>query len=122
MAAYVWQQETGEAFDAATSKPGTPYLGTHYVADSQPDDTAGTSRRPQFACYLLFNGVLGDKRPAGGNVLTRDVLAELLALHERFAPVDTPLVVYGESVRVGPARLAAARVTFRQIPYDISAQ
>ena len=126
LAAYVWQQETGEAFDAATSKPGTPYLGTHHVAESQPGDAAGTppapTRRPQFACYLLFNGVLGDKRPAGGNVLTRDVLAGLLALHERFAPVDTPLVVYGESVRVGPARLAAARVTFRQIPYDISAQ
>ena len=27
--------------------------------------------------YLLYNGVLGDKRPAGGNVLTRAVLAAL---------------------------------------------
>jgi adenine-specific DNA-methyltransferase len=31
-------------------------------------------------------------------------------------------VVYGESVRVGPARLAAAGVVFKQIPYDIRAR
>ena len=38
------------------------------------------------------------------------------------APAGTPLRVYGDSVRVGPARLAASGVTFRQIPYDISAR
>ena len=77
---------------------------------------------PAFAYYLLFNGILGDKRPASGNVLTRDVLAALLALHAQAAPANTPLVVYGESVRVGPARLAASGVTFKQIPYDVRAR
>ena len=77
---------------------------------------------PNMGIYLLFNGILGDRRPAGGNVLTRDVLAALLNLHAQLAPADTPLVVYGESVRVGPARLAAARVTFKQIPYDVRAR
>ena len=32
------------------------------------------------------------------------------------------LVVHGEAVRVGPQRLAAAGVTFRQIPYELSAR
>lgn len=128
LAAYVWQQESGLAFDAASSKPGTPYLGTHFVLeDKPPPEGAGSSaiaqrKVPQFACYLLFNGILGDRRPASGNVLTREVLAALLALHAQLAPPNTPLVVYGESVRIGPARLAAAGVTFKQIPYDLRAQ
>ena len=29
------------------------------------------------AIYLLYNGVLGDRRPAGGNVLTHAVLSQL---------------------------------------------
>jgi adenine-specific DNA-methyltransferase len=29
------------------------------------------------AFYLLFNGILGDRRPAGGNVLTSAVLDAL---------------------------------------------
>jgi adenine-specific DNA-methyltransferase len=135
LAAFIWQQETGTAFDPATAKPGTPYLGTYYIISSYlcnivegqrpilleiPEKTP--QMEPKFSIYLLFNGILGDKRPASGNVLTRDVLAALLKLHAQLAPVNTPLVVYGESVRVGPARLAAAGVTFKQIPYDVRAR
>lgn len=128
LAAFVWQQETGAAFDAQAAKPGTPYLGTYYEISSylRPDSLGQSTieqvKTPKFACYLLYNGILGDKRPASGNVLTRDVLTALLALHHELTPAGTPLVVYGESVRVGPARLAAAGVTFKQIPYDISAR
>ncbi len=128
LAAFVWQQETGAAFDPQTAQAGTPYLGTHYAMNKPPPSTdeaqttVVTIKSPALACYLLFNGILGDKRPASGNVLTRDVLAALLALHQRLAPTGTPLVVYGESVRVGPARLAAAHVMFRQIPYDVRAR
>ena len=128
LAAFVWQQETGSAFDPATAQAGTPYLGTHYVADNPAPNSEEAHapvvivKSPVFACYLLFNGILGDKRPASGNVLTRDVLAALLALHRKLAPPGTPMVVYGESVRIGPARLAAAKVTFRQIPYDVRAR
>jgi adenine-specific DNA-methyltransferase len=74
------------------------------------------------AYYLLYNGILGDTRPASGNVLTRDVLAALLALHTEAAPAGTPLVVFGESVRVRPSRLAQAQVMFKQIPYDVRAR
>ena len=35
---------------------------------------------------------------------------------------DAPLVVYGEANRLGDARLALARVTFKHIPYDVKAR
>ncbi len=48
-------------------------------------------------------------------MLTRKVLAEL-------PPFDGPKVIYGESCRLSGETLAAARVTFKQIPYDIKAR
>ena len=35
---------------------------------------------------------------------------------------EAPLVVYGEACRLGEARLALARVTFKHIPYDVKAR
>ena len=64
------------------------------------------------AYYLLFNGILGDKRPNGGNVLTGRILDELPA-H------DGPKVVYGEGSRLGAARLKREGITFKQVPYEI---
>lgn len=147
LAAFVWQQQAGTAYDAAQGQPGTPYLGTYFKNNSvvaridlgsgpvssenpppalveppEPPETSLPAPGPATACYLLFNGILGDRRPASGNVLTRDVLAALLALHAQAAPSDAALVVYGESVRVGPERLAQAGVTFKQIPYDVRAK
>jgi adenine-specific DNA-methyltransferase len=74
----------------------TPLLGVH-------DDEA---------VYLLYNGVLGDRRPDGGNVLTSAVLAAL-------PPHEGPRVIYGEGCRLGAARLARERITFKQTPYDV---
>jgi adenine-specific DNA-methyltransferase len=128
LAAFIWQQETGTAWDAAAAKAGTPYLGTHYQLDScicPPDmreSTISFIKVPQFACYLLFNGILGDKRPASGNVLTRDVLDALLALHAETPDPAAPLLVFGEACRLGPERLRQANVTFRHIPYDVKAR
>ena len=76
-------------------------------------------KTPKFACYLLFNGILGDKRPASGNVLTRDVLAALLTLHGTTADPQAPLLVYGEACRLGADRLKQANVVFKHIPYDV---
>jgi adenine-specific DNA-methyltransferase len=64
------------------------------------------------AYYLLFNGILGDKRVDGGNVLTGDVLANLPA-H------DGPRVIFGEGCRLSEARLKREGITFKQIPYQI---
>lgn len=47
------------------------------------------------AVYLLYNGVLGDKRAAGGNVLTGAVLAGLPPHPEG----PGPRVIYGEACR-----------------------
>lgn len=106
LASFVWQQETGTTLDPAQARTGTPYLGHH-------EDTA---------YYLLFNGVLGDKRPASGNVLTQAVLDALLALHASTHSPDTPLVVYGEACRLGAARLSQVQVTYRHLPYDVKAR
>ena len=171
LAAFVWQQETGTAFDPAHATPGTPHLGTHSVFDSyerlpdgrlepiSPEELPPTRQAPSIpspqgelglqaagpaapgvaappepvpapapvlrsrtAYYLLFNGILGDKRPASGNVLTSAVLDALLQLHARTPHPEAPLVVYGEACRLGEARLGLARVTFKHIPYDVKAR
>jgi adenine-specific DNA-methyltransferase len=142
LAAFVWQQESGRAFDATQGRPGTPWLGTFFKDDSQsagPDAdpealySEGVSSEeppaananapcPGTACYLLFNGILGDKRPAGGNVLTQSVLDALLALHATTPDPAAALTVYGEACRLGAARLALAKVTFKHIPYDVKAR
>lgn len=66
------------------------------------------------AYYLLYNGILGDRRPQGGNVLTSAVLNELPDIQHQ-----QKIVIYGESCRLGAARLQQANITFKQIPYDV---
>jgi adenine-specific DNA-methyltransferase len=61
---------------------------------------------------LLFNGILGDKRPDGGNVLTNKVLAEL-------PPHDGAKVIFGEGSRLSADRLKRDDIIFKQIPYEI---
>ena len=67
------------------------------------------------AYYLLYNGVLGDKRVNGGNVLTSKVL-------ESLPPFDGPKVIYGESCRLSPERLKKENIIFKQTPYEITAR
>lgn len=93
LAAHVWYLETHTPL---TKRRNSPLLGIHN----------GT------AYYLLYNGILGDRRPQGGNVLTGPVLAEL-------PEHDGPKLIYGESSRLGSARLKSEGITFKQIPYDV---
>jgi adenine-specific DNA-methyltransferase len=100
LGAHIWFAETGEP---ASRGEAAPVLGIH----------RGT------AYALLYNGILGDRSVSGGNVLTAPLLARLQAA---LPGHDGPWVIYGEASRVGPARLAAAGVTFKQTPYDVKAR
>ena len=97
LAAFIWMRETGLAL--ATLTPGTPLIGVH----------------EHTAYLLLFNGVLGDLRPASGNVLTGAVLDAL----NRSCPHAGPRVIYGEACRLGEARLAAEGISFKQLPHAV---
>jgi adenine-specific DNA-methyltransferase len=100
LAAFLWLRETGTAYEPAdnTVMP-TPLLRVHEGR----------------AIYLLYNGILGDRRPAAGNVLTSAVLAAM----QQTCWHDGPKVVYGEACLLGDARLAAAGITFRQLPHAV---
>jgi len=108
LAAHVWFTETDRPWDSrGDGKGDTPLLGIH---DGR-------------AHALLYNGILGDKRPAGGNVLTRATLARIRDDIAKVAPdFDGPLTVYGEQSRLTPATLDRERITFKQTPYDVKAR
>lgn len=95
LAAHIWFSETHTPY---RGKNDSPLLGVY-------DGTA---------YYLLYNGILGDKKPQGGNVLT----SRVLALLPKF---DGPKVIYGEANRFGLARTKQEQITFKQIPTEISA-
>jgi adenine-specific DNA-methyltransferase len=96
LAAWLWFVETGTPWAGAVS----PLLGTHGGC----------------AYVLLYNGILGDRRPDGGNVLTQALWTHL---RESLPPHSGPWVVYGEASRMAPARRKALGIEFRHIPYDI---
>jgi adenine-specific DNA-methyltransferase len=104
LAAHIWFSETNTPWMV---KRGTPLLGFH---DGR-------------AFALLYNGILGDKRADGGNVLTRATLA---LIREKIANKDPafagPLTVYGEQSRITPPTLDREGVTFKQTPYDVKAR
>lgn len=95
LARWIWYRAT---LQPLASVPTTPLLGVHQ----------GT------AYYLLFNGILGDRRPEGGNVLTAPLLAIL-------PPHEGPRVIYGEACQLHDSKLTALDIRFRQLPYQANA-
>ncbi|HWP96132.1 MAG TPA: site-specific DNA-methyltransferase [Syntrophomonadaceae bacterium] len=93
LAAHIWFAETKTQYRPSEN---SPLLGVH-------QDTA---------YYLLYNGILGDKRANGGNVLTEKVLNQL-------PDFSGERVIFGEASRIGETRLKTMKITFRQLPYDI---
>lgn len=97
LASYVWQSETGEPSTPAFS----PFLGEFNGV----------------GYYLLYNGVLGDKKPDAGNVLTFGLMESLLEEH----PFDGPKVIYAEACGgISALELREKQITFKQIPTDIN--
>ena len=81
LAAFIWMRETGAALEPAAATRGLPLIGT-FAAEPGLEATA---------YCLLFNGILGDRRPASGNVFTSAVLAALNASCGHAGPK----IVYG---------------------------
>ncbi len=97
LAAHIWFSETKTPWgDACATLGQSPLLGVH----------------DGVAYYLLFNGILGDRRPQGGNVLNDPVFRML-------PPHDGPKVIYGEWSQWRADRLLREQIEFRQIPYDV---
>ena len=99
LAAYIWWLETKTATGVKIDSVQTPFIG----------------EKEGVAYYLLYNGILGDRRPNGGNVLTSGVLAYL----QEVQPHSGKKVIFGEASRLGLARLAAENIEFKQIPYEL---
>ncbi|MBQ9368197.1 MAG: site-specific DNA-methyltransferase [Victivallales bacterium] len=100
LAAHIWWQETGTAWNENSGATGTVlglYNGTAYA--------------------LLYNGILHDRSVAGGNVLTRQTLAVIK--EDLHCAKYRRLVIYAEWCRLGDERLATEGIEFRQIPYDV---
>jgi adenine-specific DNA-methyltransferase len=98
LAAYVWREQTHTAHP--TGIFDSPLLGIH-------GDTA---------IVLLYNGILGDRRPQGGNVLTHAVWDQVRALAPDHAG---PWLIFGEASRLTPAVRKRSGIAFRQIPYEL---
>lgn len=97
LAQHVYFIEAGQPLPP-NAKKQFPLLGVH-------NDTA---------VYLLYNGVLKDKSPQGGNILTRSML---LALPKH----DGPKIVYGNGCLLSEEKLRESGILFRQIPYEVRA-
>lgn len=67
------------------------------------------------AYYLLYNGILSDKKPDGGNVLTQKVFDTL-------PKFEGKKVIYGEAARMSTEKLKLHNITFKQTPYEIKAR
>ena len=99
LAAYIWLLETKTAIAIENKEAKSPYIGEHKGV----------------AYYLLYNGILGDRRPNGGNVLTNQVLNYLNSLNSHVGKK----VVFGEASRISEAKLSSLDIVFKQIPYEL---
>jgi hypothetical protein len=95
LARHVYLTETGEPLPRERVGK-SPLLGVHHGV----------------GIYLLYNGILADKSPDGGNVLTTHTLGFL-------PPHDGPKIVYGNACRLGELRLRREGITFKQLPHKL---
>lgn len=95
LARHVYFTETGEPLPKQ-EKEANPLVGIYRST----------------AIYLLYNGILKDKAPDGGNVLTTGILATL-------PKHGGTKVIYGTACRIGADRLRREGITFKQLPYKL---
>ena len=93
LASHIWFSETKTAY---TNTAQSPHLGEYNNTNY----------------YLLYNGILGDKKPDGGNVLTQKVFDILPKYNGK-------KVIYGEATTMSAEKLKQNNVIFKQTPYEI---
>jgi len=96
LASHIWFIETKTPL-AADKK--SPLLGIHN----------------EVAYYLLYNGILGDKKVDGGNVLTSKI-------YETLSHFEGKKIISGEATRLSESKLKELNITFKQTPYDVKAR
>jgi len=96
LAEFVWFVETGTGFHAAADGNKSPLLGVHEGR----------------VVYLLYNGILKDRKVNGGNVLTGPVLTSLPS-HEGLK------VIFAAANKLGTPRCQREQITFKQTPYAL---
>ena len=105
LAEFVWFAETGSG-----------YTPNALDSELRGNDAFGTSPLLGVfegrAIYLLYNGILKDRAPAGGNVLTGPVFDIL-------PPFDGPKTMYAAACRLGAPRLQREQIVFKQTPYAL---
>ena len=102
LASYIWWLDTKTAYPTNRA-PTTPLFGVH----------------DGVAYYLLYNGILGDRRPNGGNVLTMPILRYLEESFPHPLGNDGKRVIFGEASRINQNRLDTLNIEFKQIPYAL---
>jgi site-specific DNA-methyltransferase (adenine-specific)/adenine-specific DNA-methyltransferase len=93
LASYVWFNETKIGYEG---KGDSPLLG---VFEGR-------------AIYLLYNGILKDKKPEGGNILTRTVFDAL-------PKFDGQKVIYAAAYQGGVNWIKKEQIIFKQTPYAL---
>jgi len=119
LARHVYFTETGEPLQIPPNPP-LPKEGAITSPPLQKGDSGGfevllsplLGIHNGTAVYLLYNGILKDKSPDGGNVLTRALLA-LLPEH------NGPKVIYGTACKIGPDQRRREGIVFKQLPYKL---
>jgi adenine-specific DNA-methyltransferase len=96
LASHIWFTETKTPL---LNNEKTPLLGVHN----------------DIAYYLLYNGILGDKKVDGGNVLTSKI-------YDSLPNFEGKKVIYGEATRLSKSKLKELNITFKQTPYDVKAR
>jgi adenine-specific DNA-methyltransferase len=113
LAGYLWFLETGVPWAADL---GPPASGRPEPCESRRSQGPLLGIHGGIGVVLLYNGILGDRRPEGGNVLTSALWREIEPLA---ADEARRWVVYGEAARLAESRRRELGILFKQIPYDI---
>ena len=132
LAAYVWQAETGQL----TAPPNAQVPATQASEQATAQATAQTTQpaNPTLhidatpllgiyqgrAYFLLYNGILKDRRPDAGNVLTPAVWAWLQSLLPAAGQGQgLPCTVFGDSSLILAAQRERLNIEFKRMPYKL---